>query len=56
LNREDRLGVFVPFMQAYGRADAATREALEQVRVNYAAGWITATTFRQRVAALLGVT
>lgn len=53
--REARLGLFVPFMQAYGLADEATRDLLEAARANYAAGYITARTFQARIDELLSL-
>jgi hypothetical protein len=55
LHREDRLGIFVPFMPALRRADEQTRQLCYQAQENYSAGYITAATFTARVAALLGL-
>ena len=53
--REATLGVFVPFMQAYGRADAQTKLAVDHAAAAYRLRIITAETFQTRVYALLGI-
>lgn len=53
--RQARLGIFVPFMQAYGRADEPTRRACDAAQESYSIGYITAETFTARVASLLGL-
>lgn len=53
--RQDRLGWFVPFMQAYGKADAQARLVVDHAADAYRLGLITPQTFTGRVAVALGL-
>jgi hypothetical protein len=56
VKRQDRLGWFVPFMNAWGRADAQTHAEVEVAVQSYALRLITGETLAERVAGLLGLT
>ena len=53
--RQDSLGVFVPFMQAYGRADAQTKLAVDHAAAAYRLHLLTPQAFQARVYGLLGI-
>lgn len=53
--RQSRLGWFVPFMNAWGRADEPTRKQVEATVQAYAERLITGETLSERIAGLLGL-
>jgi hypothetical protein len=55
VTRQQRLGWFVPFMNAWGRATGPVQAQLEAAVQSYATGYISGATLIQRVDELLGL-
>jgi hypothetical protein len=53
--RQDRLGWFVPFMEAWGKSDYVTQAQVEAAVQSYALGLSTGATLIARVDELLGI-
>jgi len=53
--RQDRLGWFVPFMNAWGRAEPQVQAQVEAAVQSYALGLSTGATLIARVDELLGI-